>query len=342
MIDTSRFDAAWWGGFIGDALAMPVHWYYTRNRIAEDYGDITTYLPPHNPHPDSFLWRSEYTCTGSTDDILHEQARWWSGPRDIHYHQFLHAGENTLNVRLAALLAESLLACGRYDRDDYAHRYTDFMLTPGMHGDTYVEECHRAFFRNYGKGLEIDDCGGVDIHIGGLATLAPLILFHADDRDALRAAVIEHVDLTHKGEEMAAAAALYADLAFHLLHGAAIDDALSRAEPAGHPALTHPYRDWAATRADDDVIGRQFSPACYLKDALPATLYLAVKYADTPRDGLLANVRMGGDNCHRGVVLGTLLGAANGMTALPAAWVRELYAAADYRRLLEALRARTA
>jgi len=67
MIDTSRFDAAWWGGFIGDALAMPVHWYYTRNRIAEDYGDITTYLPPHNPHPDSFLWRSEYTCTGSTD-----------------------------------------------------------------------------------------------------------------------------------------------------------------------------------------------------------------------------------------------------------------------------------
>ena len=88
------------------------------------------------------------------------------------------------------------------------------------------------------------------------------------------------------------------------------------------------------------MIGRQFSPACYLKDALPATLHLAVKYGGTPRDGLLANVRMGGDNCHRGVVLGTLLGAANGMPALPAEWVSGLYAAADCRRLLEALRAR--
>jgi len=190
------------------------------------------------------------------------------------------------------------------------------------------------------RGWKSNDCGSVDIHIGGLATLAPLILFHAEDRDALRDAVIQHVDLTHKGEEMAAAAALYADLAFHLLHGATIDDALSRAEPAGHPALAFPYRDWAATRADDDVIGRQFSPACYLKDALPATLHLAVKYAGTPGDGLLANVRMGGDNCHRGVVLGTLLGAANGMPALPAEWVSGLYAAADCRRLLEALRAR--
>ena len=34
--------------------------------------------------------------------------RFWGGPRGIHYHQFLHAGENTLNIRLAALLARCL------------------------------------------------------------------------------------------------------------------------------------------------------------------------------------------------------------------------------------------
>lgn len=340
MIEHSRFEAAWWGGFIGDALAMPVHWYYSRERIPLDYGDIAGYLPPHNPHPDSILWRSSYVCSGSTDDILHEQVRWWNGPRDIHYHQFLHAGENTLNVRIAALLAESLLARDGYDRSDFARRYIDFMLRPGSHGDTYVEECHRTFFRNYGKGLEIEDCGGEDIHIGGLATLAPLILFYAGDREALRAAVGEHVALTHKGGQAAAAARLYADLAFHLLHGASMDEAFESAEPAGHPALANPYRDWAATRPDNDVIRRQFSPACYLEDALPATLHLAIKYADTPREGLLANVRAGGDNCHRGAVLGTLLGAASGMSALPPEWVAGLHAREDYRRLLVALRAR--
>ena len=338
MIDPARFDAAWWGGFIADALAMPVHWYYSRERIPQDYGDITGYLPPHNPHPDSFLWRSQYACTGPTDDILHEQKRWWSGPRDIHYHQFLHAGENTLNLQLARLLAESLLECGRYDRDDYARRYVDFMLTPGSHGDTYVEECHRAFFRHYGQGIEVEDCGVEDIHIGGLATLAPLILFHAQDRDALQAAVTEHVALTHKGTETAAAATLYADLAFHLLHGRSMEEALAAAAPAEHPALRHPYRAWAERRSDDEVIGAQFSPACYLKDALPATLHLALKYTAAPRDGLLANVRLGGDNCHRGAVLGTLLGAAGAVW--PAEWVKGLYGQRELRVLLERLRDR--
>lgn len=338
-LDRDRFTAAWWGGFIGDALAMPVHWYYSRERIPQDYGDITGYLPPHNPHPDSFLPRSHYTSSGPEDDILHEQARWWGGPAGIHYHQFLHAGENTLNLRLAAVLADSLIECGRYDRDDYASRYADFMLTPGMHGDTYVEECHRTFFHNYGRGLEFADCGSEDSNIGGLSTLAPLILFHVNDRDALLQAVTDHAGLTHKGADTAAAAVLYADIVFHLLHGASIDEALARAEPAGHPALTPPYREWSDTLPDETVVGERYAIACPLRDALPATLFLAVKYAGAPRDGLLSNVRLGGDNCHRGAVLGTLLGAASGMDALPPDWLGGLYAHRVLNGQLAALRA---
>ena len=33
MIDHSRLEAAWWASFIGDALAMPVHWYYDREAL---------------------------------------------------------------------------------------------------------------------------------------------------------------------------------------------------------------------------------------------------------------------------------------------------------------------
>jgi ADP-ribosylglycohydrolase len=60
---------------------------------------------------------------------------------------------------------------------------------------------------------------------------------------------------------------------------------------------------------DATVIGQHLSPACYLKDALPATLYLAWKYAANLPEGLLANAQVGGDNCHRGALLGALLGA---------------------------------
>ncbi|MBU0602765.1 MAG: ADP-ribosylglycohydrolase family protein [Gammaproteobacteria bacterium] len=338
MIDPSRFEAAWWGSFIGDALAMPVHWYYTRERIATDYGTLTGYVAPHNPHPDSALSRSSYTATGATDDILHEQAVYWGGPSDIHYHQFLAAGENTLNVQIAALLAHSLIDCGGYDQSDFARRYIDFMLTAGSHRDTYVESSHRSFFRHYAEGRELDECGVEDSNIGGLATLTPLVLLYASDRDAMQAVVREHIALTHKGPVAAEAAAVFADLLFSLVHGSTIDEAMTQCGRTEHAVLDHPWHEWADTRDDNDIIGNRFSPACKLADSLPATLHLAVKYEHDARGGLLANVRAGGDNCHRGVVLGALLGAAGGMDALPPEWVRGLHAHAQYQPLVEALR----
>ncbi len=141
----ARFQGTLYGLCIGDALAMPVHWYYNRQALEEDYGQVTDYLAPHNPHPDSILWRSDYTAQNSKGDILHDQAQYW-GQKGIHYHQFLNPGENTLNVKICRLLIESINQTGSYDADDFLRRYIDFMTTPGNHQDTYIEECHRNFF----------------------------------------------------------------------------------------------------------------------------------------------------------------------------------------------------
>jgi hypothetical protein len=104
---TDRVAGALYGLFIGDALAMPVHWYYNTKALRQDYGEVRDYLVPRNPHPDSILWRSFYKPINSSADILHDQARYW-GKKGIHYHQFLEAGENTLNVQLAAELLDFL------------------------------------------------------------------------------------------------------------------------------------------------------------------------------------------------------------------------------------------
>ena len=66
--------------------------------------------------------------------------------------------------------------------------------------------------------------------------------------------------------------------------------------------------------SDNDVIGRMFSSACYISDSWPGVLYLAYKYCHSQAPGLIANTNLGGDNVHRGAVLGTLLGLANGAT----------------------------
>ena len=163
-----RAQGALWGLFIGDALAMPVHWYYNREALLRDYGPIHTYLAPRNPHPDSILWRSRFVSPGEGFDILHDQRPFW-GQRGVHYHQFLRAGENTLNLQCARLLMESLRHCGRYDADDYLKRYIAFMTTPGRHRDTYAEEFHRHFFIRLASGLSPRHCGIQEKHIGGIA-----------------------------------------------------------------------------------------------------------------------------------------------------------------------------
>ena len=100
-----RAVGALWGLFIGDALAMPVHWYYDRQALSRDYGEVRDFMAPRHPHPDSILHRSHYTPANADADILHDQARYWGQP-GIHYHQHLAAGENTLNLQLVRLMLE--------------------------------------------------------------------------------------------------------------------------------------------------------------------------------------------------------------------------------------------
>jgi ADP-ribosyl-[dinitrogen reductase] hydrolase len=59
---------------------------------------------------------------------------------------------------------------------------------------------------------------------------------------------------------------------------------------------------------DSVIVGQRFSTACYIRESFPATLYLALKYSQDIESGLVANTNLGGDNCHRGAVLGALLG----------------------------------
>jgi len=72
---------------------------------------------------------------------------------------------------------------------------------------------------------------------------------------------------------------------------------------------------------DRTVVGKQLSPACYLPESFTASLYLAWRHADDFEGGILANARCGGDNCHRGAVVGSLLAAAN---EIPDYWLRNL------------------
>ncbi|WP_419658066.1 putative ADP-ribosylglycohydrolase [Desulfosarcina variabilis str. Montpellier] len=316
----SRQKGAILGMFIGDALAMPVHWYYDRRALYRDYGRVTDYQAPRNPHPDSILWRSAYEAANPSADILHDQKKYW-GRHGVHYHQFLKAGENTLNLKLCAQLIDSIVENGTYDSDAFLKRYIDFMTTPGRHRDTYVEEYHRHFFTNYANGRPLRACGIVEKHISGIIGMIPLIVRYADDPPTAKRLALQHLRLTHLGGKMAAAGDLLLDILLPVLKEASLKDTIvDKIKSQDNPLMGFPFLRWLAD-PDETVIGSRLSSACYVEDALPSVIYLALKYPHNAAGALIANTNLGGDNAGRGAVLGALLGAANGSQAFPKAWV---------------------
>ncbi|WP_035613640.1 ADP-ribosylglycohydrolase family protein [Haloferula sp. BvORR071] len=307
--------AAFHGSLAADALAMPVHWYYDRDALLREYGLVDHFVAPHNPHTGTFMHRTHYAALNEKGDILREQGQYYgTGGEGIHYHQFLQAGENTLNFQLAIELHDLVKneLGGRYDADAWLDRYIARMLEPGWHHDTFVEEYHRKFFTHYSEGKPPRECGISDKHIGGLAQV-PALLAALEDQplDYRRAAVKEHVALTHKHPETLRAADTLVRLLDAIAKGATIRDAI-RAE-ANDWLPAEDIEAWiAAGEADNHVVGERFSAACYVEDSVPGSLYLAWKYQDNFKAGLTANTMAGGDNCHRGAIVGSLLAAGRG------------------------------
>ena len=309
------------GSLAADALAMPVHWYYDTQKLDRDYGRLSSYVAPQNPHSDSILWRSRYIPRNARGNILHDQIKYW-GQREIHYHQFLAAGENTINYQLGKELYLTILEYGVYDSDKWLARYIECMLDGGWHKDTYLEEYHRAFFDNYAKGLAPIDSGIDDLHIGGLShvpcLLSGLTEIGVVDLDEQLLQVEKHVRLTHRNQHVSEAAAAMTHILYSLREGLDLRKALdSHAKPW---ASAGQFDTWTHF-SDRTVIGRQLTMACYLPESFTASLYLCWKYAEDFSAGIIANAHCGGDNCHRGAVVGALLGAANGV---PKKWIQGL------------------
>lgn len=173
---------ALWGMCIGDALAMPVHWYYNPSDIVKGYGGwLTGYKAPNDRHPSSILnlsstggsgrsgWQKNNSKQIVGDVILHDKLKYWKKSSSVHYHRGMQAGDNTLN----ALTALEFIKV--FQKADPSHsvdleslqaqvmeRYVSFMTTPGSHNDTYAESFHRSFFKDWAD-MENPPTNGQDI-----------------------------------------------------------------------------------------------------------------------------------------------------------------------------------
>jgi ADP-ribosylglycohydrolase len=220
-------------------------------------------------------------------------------------------------------LIRSLIASGgKYDKSRFVDDYIRFMTADvPRHPDTYAESFHRGFFANYVAGKAKDKCGALTHDtpsVGGLVTVAPVAIaegLRGAALDEVQSICRKHLYLTHPDQGLARICDHYVELIVALLtreEKTRPRDLLAAiAQKSVCINLEHLV---TKARNDFDVVGNQFSTACYISESWPSLLFLAYKYIDQAEQALIVNTNLGGDNVHRGIVMGIILGLASGRT----------------------------
>ena len=325
--------------FVADSLSMPTHWFYRVSDIYSFYPNGITGLegaPSH--HPGSIMSLHSIEGGGRKknsekrkssqivgDVILKGKEIYWNQP-NIHYHHGMRAGENTLNAHCARLLMRTINSNGgEYDKSSFLQAYIDFMTsdTP-LHPDTYAESYHREFFANLERGLPPENCGGKThdtASIGGLIMIGPLALslfLSGLEISEVKKICSEHLQLTHPDRDLLRVSESYVKLLGGLLFTNDVNDLAELIEISALESTGKSMKKLVQGQQPDGmIVGGKFSAACYITDSWPGVLYLALKYIEDPRKALLINANLGGDNVHRGIVLGTLLGLVKPSDTIP-------------------------
>lgn len=321
-----RIYGALFGSFIGDALAMPAHWYYDLEQLQNDFGKILDYEAPRPTFLGAKMQMEDILRNGHGDNgsvvgdvILHGKTKYWCG--QYHYHHGMAAGENTLEAQIARLVIRVLTET-KYDNidsftDTYRNAYIKYLTTPNSHNDTYATSSHRMFFKNWDNGVDPKSCPSSHAHSDAMETLvilpAVILAAHACNENVYTA-VTRAIAVTRKSNSIQQWAHLFTDMFMSALRGVSIREiSINTASKLG-------------INISERVKNMPGDPmtACFITSSFPSLLHFMYKYGDSPMSALLANANAGGDNAPRGAVLGALIGASYGIQGWPTNFIEGL------------------
>ena len=266
-----------------------------------------------------------------------------------HYHHGLNAGENTTGAQLVRVLLRSVIAAGRYDENRFLTEFVRFLTTSGNNSDPYTEIYLRSWFERYSRGLEPTACAARQRDVwsigshGGMIRPLVVAMLAPTPFQAIGFAA-EHQALTHRSENVTSALSVAVPILHDLLDGCdpgqtVISGSRSLRVPKvtgeelfrlyrehDGPGNISPDQMWhlhvdfedgpfnlkcmVEVNTEEDVVLKKFATACYPEHGLPLLLFLLAKHQFDVQSALLANANAGGDNVHRGMIMGILAGAA--------------------------------
>ena len=170
--------------------------------------------------------------------------------------------------------------------------------------------------------------------------MAPLVCRYGNDPDALAESARAQTAMTHNNPLVTGGAELIARATCLVLEGAAPTAALM--ETAARNFSGSPLAEWVSDGVESASLETRqaildFGQMCEIDAAFPATVHLVAKYETDLKEALVENVMAGGDSSSRGMVVGMLLGAYHGATAIPDDWLTGLKCGKEINGLLDSI-----
>ncbi len=318
------------GAWIGDALGLGPHWYYSLEELRRDYGD----------------WIDRYT-----------------EPKPGRYHDGLKAGQLSQSGFILKLMVRSLIERRAYDEKDFCRRLDEELFplldgTPVSGPGQYTSQSIReAWRRRVQQRLDWGQTGGHADTTEAIERTLAIALRYALEPSQLAAAITANTLLTQTDDTVVSMTVAFGAVLGLLVQGHALDSDLSgklmhlvkSGELPFHavtgddlkpprPGDSDPPR--AGRFASPDALlspsymaaaavdpGIRIEPAwkvsivygmpCAIYHMLPAAYYLSARFHNDFESAVLHAINGGGQNQVRAILTGALTGAQVGLSGIP-------------------------
>lgn len=287
--------------FAADALALGAHWIYDTDVIDREIGRPDAYRDP----------QPRFHATKKAGD-------------------FTHYGDQAL------VLLESVAESSGFDLRHFAAKWQDFFADY----DGYFDGATKKTLANLEAGASLENAGSTSDDLAGAGRIAPLAYCYRRDPDRLAAAARAQTAFTHNHPHVIESAALFGQIALSALEGTSPRKALTEAKEgldANGPLVAWLTEGLESAGVETRRAIGGFGQMCEAPAAFPATVHLIAKFEDNLPEALIENVLAGGDSAGRGLLAGMVLGAYQGLSAIPEHWLTELNARDRIMSLIEEL-----
>ena len=275
--------------FAADTLALGLHWIYNTHVIDRKYGRVESLLKP-------------------------ELAKYHAGREKG---DFTHYGDQT------RVLLDTIKETSGFDLDAYFLNWQALFKDY----DGYLDHATKETLENIARGKSSHEAGSSSDDLSGASRIAPLLLCRHADREKLVEDARAQTAMTHNNPLVVDAAGFFAGVLHRVVHGStpeeALKDALRQLNPDSH-FVAAVKKGLASKDLETREAILDFGQMCSFEGALPSTIHLIVNYQNDLKSALVENIMAGGDSAARGLIAGMILGAHNGMEAIPVSWLSEM------------------